>query len=135
MNWIHYPKTPPEYRLVLVQVAATLDGQSSAIAVGYVKRMSDGMDHWIIPRVGVAGGVVAWADVLGDDFSAEVWPGTQRRGSLDNATHPARAVESAPGARLEEHAVCRICRGAGTVRDIGSPEYTETCRACGGSGR
>ena len=85
---------PPEYRLVLVQTRPSLDGQSAAVAVGYVKNMSEG-PVWIVPGVGRGGGIHAWADCLGDDFRADVWPGTAPGSSLDNAQH--RAAGSAAG--------------------------------------
>lgn len=101
MNWRRAPELPPEYRLVLVQVAEH-GGRAAAVAVGYVKNFSNG-PCWITPGVG-GPDVVAWADCLGDDFTADVWPGTAAGGPLSNACNRERCAaceESGCGVCLE----------------------------------
>ena len=71
---------PPEYKLVLVQLAARPgSAMPPAIAAGYLRNDAGqkGRPSFVCP--GVEGDAVAWCDCLPEDFGAPLWPGIPPR--------------------------------------------------------
>ena len=71
---------PPEYKLVLVQMAARPgNGKTPAIAAGYLRNDAGQKDSPYFVCPGVEGDAVAWCDCLPEDFCAPLWPGIPLR--------------------------------------------------------
>ncbi len=71
---------PPVRRYVLVQVAASADGQyPPSVAVGYLKYGAGDKDspYFVLSGFGRVFVVTHWSDSLGDDFTAPLWSGKQ----------------------------------------------------------
>lgn len=84
MNWVNYAEAKwtnqplsPKRKHVLVQIAAKRD-LPPAVAVGYLRFASGEQDSPVFTTPGVGGNVIAWCDCLPADFTAPLWPGTQR---------------------------------------------------------